>query len=92
MTMTLKGFFEDWDGEIVLSDIRNYKSAEEFVERAKEYVEETRGHRIPVFPPTLTDIKYNDEEWQPADVAEFEGTVITVYCSYIDNDNSEADE
>ncbi|EJV93613.1 Uncharacterized protein BC141101_01486 [Bacillus toyonensis] len=28
--MSIKGFFEDWDGEMVLSDIRNFKGKKRF--------------------------------------------------------------
>ena len=35
-------------------------------------MKETRGYRVPVLEPSVTVIKFN-EEWQPDDVAEFEG-------------------
>ena len=28
--MSIKGFFEDWDGEEVLSDVRNFKDEKTF--------------------------------------------------------------
>ncbi|WP_148359640.1 hypothetical protein [Peribacillus simplex] len=90
--MPVKGFFEDWDGEIVLSDVRNFKDAKDFLEKAEEYVKETRGYRVPVLNPTIDEIVFNDEEWFPADTAEnegFEGEKITVFASDINWGKSE---
>lgn len=85
--MTIKGFFEEYDGEIVLGDVRNFKDEKDFIEQAEKYVKETRGYRVPVLQPQVTDIKFNDEEWQPADVEDFDGEKITVYCSELDYEN-----
>ncbi|EOA3906178.1 MULTISPECIES: hypothetical protein [Bacillus cereus group] len=87
--MTIKCFFEDYDGEIVLSDVRNFKDADDFVKQAETYVAETRGFRIPILQPTVTDILVGEEEWKPEDDPDFEGKKITVYCSVIDQENSE---
>lgn len=87
--MAVTGFFEDWDGEIVLSDIRNYKDSTDFLQQAEKYVTETRGYRVPVLEPSITEIIFNDEEWQNADVAEIEGEKITVYASDLDWENAE---
>ncbi|MGG0889923.1 hypothetical protein [Cytobacillus horneckiae] len=84
MSESLKGFFECWDGEMVLSDIRNFKDEADFIQRAQDYVSETRGQKIPLSEPTLSVIKINDEEWANVDVAEFEGEVITVFVSDIE--------
>lgn len=89
MDTVIKGFFEDWDGEMVLSDIRNFKDEKDFLEQAEKYVKETRGYRVPVLEPSITEIKFNDEEWHPADDEDFEGEKITVYCSDLDWENSE---
>ena len=74
-------FLEDYDGVMVLGDVRNYRDAKEFLIKAEAYVEETRGHRIPVSNPVVAEIKINEEKWEPADVAEFEGKILTVYMS-----------
>ncbi|HDX9530180.1 TPA: hypothetical protein ROX84_005487 [Bacillus thuringiensis] len=87
--MTVKCFFEDYDGEIVLSDVRNFKDADDFVKQAETHVAETRGFRIPILQPTVTDILVGEEEWKPDDDSDFEGKKITVYCSVIDQENSE---
>ncbi|WP_051957233.1 hypothetical protein [Bacillus sp. UNC322MFChir4.1] len=85
----IKGFFEDGDGEMVLSDIRNFKDEKDFLEQAEKYVTETRSYRVPVLEPSVTDIVFNDEEWKPADDPDLEGEKITVYCSDLDYDNAE---
>ena len=74
-------FLEDYDGTIVLGDVRKFRDAKDFLAKAETYIEETRGHRMPVSEPTITEIKVNEEKWEPADVAEFEGKVLTVYTS-----------
>ena len=91
MDTVIKGFFEDWDGEMVLSDVRNFKDEKDFLAQAEKYVKETRGYCVPVLEPSVTEIKFNDEEWHPVDddEEEFEGEKITVYCSDLDWENSE---
>lgn len=91
MTAPVIGFFEDWDGEMVLSDIRNYKDEHEFLEQAEKYVTETRGYRVPVLQPSVMDIVFNDEEWKPADDPDFKGEKITVYVSDLDYENAETE-
>ncbi|MGM7720618.1 hypothetical protein [Metabacillus sp. Hm71] len=92
----LNKFLEDWDGEIVLSDIRNFKDENDFLEQAEKYVKETRGYKVPLFKPLLMEIVYNgdvyDECWQSKSYAQktgFKGEVITVYKSTLDYDNAE---
>lgn len=63
----IKGFFEDWDGEEVLSDVRNFKDERDFVEQATKYVEETRGYHVPLINVVKTVIIFNDEEWRYKD-------------------------
>lgn len=87
--MAVKGFFEDWDGEMVLSDVRNYKDESDFLEQAEKYVTMTRGYRVPVLKPKVTEIKFNGEEWSFDDVEDFEGDEITVYYSDLDWENTE---
>jgi hypothetical protein len=88
--MPVKGFFEDYDGEIVLSDIRNFNNESEFVEQAEKYVQETRGYYVPTVRASLniTDIVFNDEEWKPADDPDFEGEKLTVYVIGLDYENA----
>mgnify|MGYP006979254047 CR=1 FL=1 len=64
MEMSIKGFFEDWDGEEVLSDARNFKDEKDFLEQATKYVEETRGYHVPLINVVKTTIIFNDEEWR----------------------------
>lgn len=87
--MTIKGFFEDYDGEMVLSDVRNYKDSKDFLEQAEKYVEQTRGYHVPVLEPVKTEIVFDDEEWQNADTATINGKKITVYKSDLDWENAE---
>jgi hypothetical protein len=87
LKMEIKGFFEDYDGEIVLGDIRSFKDEQDFIAQAEKYVKETRGYRVPVLQPQVTEIKFDDEEWKPADDPDFEGEKITVYCSELDFEN-----
>ncbi|PEM06340.1 hypothetical protein CN602_03035 [Bacillus cereus] len=88
METVIKGFLEDYDGLIVLSDIRNFKGEKEFGEQAEIYILENRGHRIPVLTPQETDIIVGDEEWKSGDDPDIEGERITVYCSDLDWGNS----
>ncbi|MGE6620016.1 hypothetical protein [Bacillus mycoides] len=92
MATVIKGFLEDYDGLIVLSDIRNFKDGEEFVEQAEKYILENRGHRIPVLQPQVTEIMIGDEEWKPGDDPNIEGERITVFCSELDLENSEENQ
>lgn len=93
--MTIQGFMEDWDEEIVLSDIRNFKDEKDFVEQAEKYVKETRGYRVPLFAPIVMEVVYNGENeecWATKNYAlktGFEGETITVYKSTLDYDNAE---
>ncbi len=92
--MSVEGFMEDWDGEIVLSDIRNFKDENDFLEKAEKYVEETRGYKVPLFKPTKIEVVYNPDNdehcWMGkifAERANFEGETITVYKSVLDYDS-----
>lgn len=86
---TIPGFFEDGDGEVVLSDVRNFLNEEDFLRKAEQYVKDTRGYRVPVLKPSITDIKFNDDEWKNADEPEFEGEKLTVYAASLDYENKE---
>ncbi|HHK5534975.1 TPA: hypothetical protein ACQUHH_003444 [Bacillus mobilis] len=92
MATVIKGFLEDYDGLIVLSDIRNFKDGKEFVEQAEKYILENRGHRIPVLQPQVTEIIIGDEEWKPGDDPDIQGERITVFCSELDWENSEENQ
>ncbi|MEF8682024.1 UNVERIFIED_CONTAM: hypothetical protein ORM23_18315 [Bacillus cereus] len=89
MATIIKGFLEDYDGMIVLGDIRNVKDEKDFVEQAEQYILENRGYRIPVLQPQVTEIIVGEEEWKPGDDPDMEGEKITVYCSELDRENSE---
>ena len=65
--MSIKGFFEDWDGKEILSDVRNFKDERDFVEQATKYVEKTRGYYVPLINVVKTVIIFNDEEWRYKD-------------------------
>ena len=89
----IKGFFEDYDGEMVLSDIRNFKDDKDFMEQAQKYVDETRGQHMPLSEPVVLSIIYNNEGaedcWKTKSDAEkinFHGEEITVYQSAINNE------
>ncbi|RIJ63621.1 hypothetical protein [Rummeliibacillus sp. POC4] len=93
--MTVKGFMEDWDGEIILSDTHNFKDDKDFIKQAEDYVKTTRGYKVPVLPPTLLEIVYNGEQeecWASKSYAMktgFDGETLTVYRSDLDWDNAE---
>lgn len=95
LKMPVNGFMEDWDGEVVLSDIRNFKSENDFVQQAQIYIDETRGYHVPIMQPTTINIVYNgdlEECWMEKKGAiqqGFEGETITVFKSNIDWENSE---
>jgi len=81
--MSVKGFMEDWDGEIVISDVRNYKDANDFLEQATKYASETRGYKVPLSEPEIMTVFYNDENdeqsWSTNN--EFNGEELSVYKS-----------
>ncbi|MDP7980118.1 hypothetical protein [Bacillus multifaciens] len=83
----VQGFFEDYDGQIILSDVRNFKSKKEFVEQAEKYLLENKGCRETVIKPHVTEIIVGEEEWKPADDPDFDGEEITVYCAEIHSEN-----
>ena len=76
-------FFEDYNGDVILSDINNFKDEKDFVEQAEAYLLENRGYFIPVTPPTVEDILVGDEEWKPGDDDDFEGEKMTVYTAVL---------
>lgn len=64
----IKGFFEDWEGEIVLSDTKNYESAQEFLKKAQEYVKDTRDEFYPIGENyRVRDILVSDDCWRYVD-------------------------
>lgn len=87
--MTVKGFMEDWDGEMVIGDIRNFKDEQDFLEKAKAYVYETRGYKVPVLPPTQMEVTYSEKigEWWIGEREGAEGQIITVYKSDLEWEN-----
>lgn len=80
----VKGFLEDYDGQIILSDVRNFKSKKDFIEQAEKYLLKNKGCRIKVLHPCVTEILVGEEEWKPADDSDFKGKEITVYCADLD--------
>lgn len=83
--MDLNGFYEDWDGEMVLSEVSRFKDESDFLEQAQKYFDYTRGYHVPVKKDSievLTVIVNEDEEWYSKKSAEkngFEGRELTVY-------------
>jgi hypothetical protein len=83
-------FYENWDGDIVLSETSNFTNEEDFLKQAQNYVNKTRGYHVPVIKENieLVSIVVNDEgEWYSKMVAEendFEGKEITVYKTDLD--------
>lgn len=86
MSEVVKGFMEDYDGEMVLGDIRNFKDELDFMKQTAKYVEETRGYMVPVLPPTKMEIMYSDliGEWWTEDRVGFVGRKITVFKSELE--------
>lgn len=82
-------FFEDYDGDIILSDINNFKDEKDFVEQAEAFLLENRGYRIPVTSTAVEDILVGEEEWKPGDDDDFEGEKMTVYAAVLDYDNAD---
>jgi hypothetical protein len=80
-------FFEDYDGQTILSDVRNFKSKKEFVEQAEKYLLENKWNEKIVVKAHVTEILVGEEEWKPADDPDFEGEEITVYCAEIHSEN-----
>ncbi|SCN16307.1 Uncharacterized protein BC141101_01487 [Bacillus toyonensis] len=38
------------------------RAKKDFLAQAEKYVKETRGYRVPVLEPSVTEIKFDDEE------------------------------
>ncbi|KFN03841.1 hypothetical protein D0U04_17865 [Bacillus clarus] len=85
--MAVKGFLEDYDGQIILGDVRNFKNKKEFVEQAEKYLLENRGYPVTVFQPYATNIFVGEDEWKITDEPDFEGEEVTVYCAEIYSEN-----
>ena len=85
-------FYENWDGDIVLSEVTNFKNVDEFLEAAQNYVDKTRDYHVPVTKTNVevVTIVVNDEgEWYSkmiADEEDFAGRELTVYKTDIDYD------
>lgn len=76
--MDLKGFYEDWCGEIVLSEVSRFKDQEDFLEQAQKYFTYTRGFHVPAIKENIeiiTIVVNEDEEWYSKKSAEEEGFV-----------------
>lgn len=93
--MELKGFYEDWDGEIVLSEVSRFKDENDFLEQAQHYFDYTRGYHIPVNKDNVEVIAIvvnEDEEWYTKRLAEeegFTGRELTVYKVDFDYDKTD---
>lgn len=91
--MDLKGFYEDWDGEIVLSEVARFESESDFLKQAQNYFDYTRGYHVPVKEEVeiITIVVNEDEEWYTKRLAEkegFEGKELTVYKVEFDYDKA----
>jgi hypothetical protein len=86
-------FYENWDGDMVLSETSNFINEEDFLEQARKYVNETRGYNVPVARENVevVTIIVNDEgEWHSKMIAEednFKGRELTVYKTDLDWDS-----
>ncbi|AYP68294.1 hypothetical protein PQE75_gp185 [Bacillus phage vB_BcoS-136] len=83
-------FYENWDGDIVLSNIHNFKSEQDFLEQAQKYVDKTRGYHIPVITTNtelITIVVNEDGEWHSKNIADkkgFDGEEMLVYKADLD--------
>lgn len=80
--MTITGFLEDYDGEEILSDIRNFKNEDEFLKKAAHYFKNTRGYEASFSEITKTKIVHDNDQWMyamTADEEEFSGEEVNVY-------------
>lgn len=83
--MNLEGFYENWDGDIVLSEVHRFKNEDDFLEKAQKYVDYTRSYHVPVIKHNVEIISIvvnEDEEWHSKMIAEeegFKGRELTVY-------------
>ncbi|MED1023335.1 hypothetical protein [Bacillus mycoides] len=85
--MWKKRFLEDYDGQIILSDVRNFKNKKEFVEQAEKNLSENKGYPVTVFQPYTTNIIVGEEEWKIVDEPGFKGEETTVYCADVYSEN-----
>jgi hypothetical protein len=94
----IKGFFENWNGTEVLSDVRNFKDEKDFLKQATKYVGETRGCYVPLINVVKTVIIFNDEEWKYKDdmvlwneveEEKFIGEELVVYKAELDYESIE---
>lgn len=69
-------FYENWDGDIVLSNIHNFKNEQDFLKQAQNYLDKTRGYHVPIITHNIERIAIvvnEDGEWHSKNIADEEG-------------------
>ena len=83
-------FYENWDGDMVLSNIHNFENEQDFLKQAQKYVDKTRGYHVPVIAHNIeriTIVVNDDGEWHGKNIADeerFDGEEMLVYKVNLD--------
>lgn len=91
----LEIFYQDYDGEMVLSATTHFEDEKDFLNQAQQYVNTTISYHVPVTTSSveIITIVVNDEgEWTSevtADRQGFEGKELVVYKVDLDWENAE---
>lgn len=86
-------FYQDYDGEMVLSRVTNFTDEKDFLNQAQQYVNATITQDVPLVSTNvevITIVANNDGEWYSKVIVEkgaFEGEELEVYKVDIDWDN-----
>jgi hypothetical protein len=87
----LEIFYQDYDGEMVLSGISNFKDEKDFLNQAQQYINATITYHVPLVESdvkVITVIVNDEGEWS-SDLTAFEGKELTVYIVDLDWENAE---
>ncbi len=85
-------FYQDYDGEMVLSGVSNFTDEKDFLNQARQYVNKTIGYHVPLMGNNMEHITIivNDEgEWS-SELTAFEGKELEVYKVDLDWENAES--
>lgn len=86
-------FYQDYDGEMVLSEVANFTDEKDFLNQAQQYVNSTITQDVPLVSTkveVVSIVANNEGEWHSkmiADEIAFEGEELEVYKVDIDWDN-----
>lgn len=88
MSRIIKTFMEDYEGEQVLSDVRNFENETDFFEQAQAYLKDTRDSEMTLGPVETMDIVITPQgEWEPYTSDDQEGQKLKVFVAEIEEND-----